>query len=114
MNNIITRHSWIIFVLSIFPPFTYNIYPYIAANNAQDSANIYTFSISDYYMMLAIDFFAYLLLYVYLDQVLPNEYGTNKHPLFFLGISYSSNVEYDKEHSKSVDLSNLKAPLFDG
>ena len=40
-------------------------------------------------MMLGIDIIAYALLYLYLDQVLPNEYGTNKHPLFLFGYSYN-------------------------
>ena len=34
--------------------------------------------------MLIVDMVVYFLLYIYLDQVLPNEYGTHKHPLFFI------------------------------
>jgi hypothetical protein len=37
-------------------------------------------------MMLGIDTFIFFLLYIYLDEVLPNEYGSNKSPFFFLGI----------------------------
>ena len=34
--------------------------------------------------MLAIDVVLYFVLFFYLDAVIPNELGTNKHPLFFL------------------------------
>jgi len=35
-------------------------------------------------VQLGIESVLYLILYFYLDQVLPNEYGIKKHPLFFL------------------------------
>ena len=28
----------------------------------------------------------YNILYIYFDQIIPNEYGTNKKPLFFLDV----------------------------
>lgn len=34
--------------------------------------------------MLIVTFFAYVLLALYLDEVMPNELGTHRHPLFFL------------------------------
>lgn len=32
----------------------------------------------------------YIILSLYLDIVVPNELGTHKHPLFFLGAGYKS------------------------
>lgn len=34
--------------------------------------------------MLFLDSIIYLIIYFYLDQVLPNEYGINKNPFFFI------------------------------
>ncbi|KAL4454193.1 hypothetical protein ABPG74_012150 [Tetrahymena malaccensis] len=39
----------------------------------------------------------YLVLFLYLDQVFPNEFGQKKHPLFFLGINYSSNIKKSQQ-----------------
>jgi ATP-binding cassette subfamily A (ABC1) protein 3 len=44
--------------------------------------NPIVFSINSSLMMLCVDTVLYFTLYVYLDQVLPNEYGTHKHPCF--------------------------------
>lgn len=38
-------------------------------------------------MMITFVFFTILALY--LDEVIPNELGTHKHPLFFLNIGYN-------------------------
>lgn len=38
--------------------------------------------------MLVADIFIYFLLYLYLDQIMPNEYGISKHPLFILRPSF--------------------------
>lgn len=39
-------------------------------------------SMNHAYFWLLVDFFLYIALFLYADQVIPNEYGTNKHPLF--------------------------------
>ncbi|XQJ25440.1 ATP-binding cassette subfamily A, member 1, putative [Leishmania guyanensis] len=36
------------------------------------------------YLLLAVDFLAYFVLMLYFDAVLPKEWGTTKHPLFFI------------------------------
>ncbi len=36
---------------------------------------------------------AYILIALYLDEVIPNELGTHKHPLFFIGVGYQSPEE---------------------
>lgn len=43
--------------------------------------------------MLAFDTFFYFILYLYFDQVLPNEYGTHKSPLFFLNCRKKTHVQ---------------------
>lgn len=63
------------------PSFCYDVYPYLSITGSTLS-----FSKFSYFMMLVADIFVYGILYLYLDEVLPNEYGTHKHPLFFLGI----------------------------
>ena len=36
---------------------------------------------------------AYILIALYLDEVIPNELGTHKHPLFFIGVGYKTPEE---------------------
>ncbi len=43
-------------------------------------------------MMLIFDFFFYFVLYLYLDQVMPNEYGIRKHPFFFLNRTFWGDI----------------------
>ena len=47
-----------------------------------------TFSMSSVLSMLIVDTFLYLILALYFDRVLPQEFGTPLHPLFFLQIQY--------------------------
>ena len=42
------------------------------------------FSYEDSLIALSLDVVVYLAISIYLDQVWPNEVGTNKHPLFFV------------------------------
>ena len=59
--------------------------PFWQLDGQQSSGGfIHAFSATDATMMLAIDVVLYLVLYLYLDQVVPNEYGLRKHPLFFV------------------------------
>lgn len=85
------------------PSFCYDIIPYAEIGSKTASSTI-DFSTTDYYCMLAVDIFLFSILYLYLDQVLPNEYGTNKHPFFFLGVKgdYSQNTSLID--TNSVDL----------
>lgn len=43
-----------------------------------------TFSTDMAGILLCILFVVYLILFAYFEQVIPNEYGISKHPLFFL------------------------------
>ncbi|KAL4504088.1 hypothetical protein ABPG72_020926 [Tetrahymena utriculariae] len=44
--------------------------------------NFINFSVNEAILILLFDIAVYLLLYLYLDQIWPNEYGTQKNPLF--------------------------------
>lgn len=50
--------------------------------------------------MLVVDVFVYLILYFYLDEVLPNEYGISKSPLFFVGKKYWQDVFAQQRNKK--------------
>lgn len=60
-------------------------------------------------------FFIYLIMYLYLEQVLPNEYGTSKSPFFCFDIfktkKNSLNVEL-KEFSDSCEEDSLPKLLI--
>lgn len=43
-----------------------------------------TYSLNDAALQLAIEAVVYFVLYFYLDQVFPNEYGVAKKPFFFI------------------------------
>lgn len=54
---------------------------------------------------------AFILIALYLDEVVPNEMGTHRHPLFFLGVGYKAPEELaherllseqDSEHESSA------------
>ena len=53
----------------------------------------YSFTVNDSLMMLAIDTVAFFILYAYLDEVLPNEYGSRKSAFFFIGKNKSRNPD---------------------
>ena len=64
------------------------------------------FTFEDSLKALAISAVAYTLLAFYLEQVIPNEYGTNKHPLFFIKwICKSSEPRNDNRQSLLEELS---------
>jgi ATP-binding cassette subfamily A (ABC1) protein 3 len=69
----------------------------------------YDFGSHDAYYMLGADVIFYMLAYLYFDQVVENEYGTQKHPLFLFG-KFSRQKSNNRPHGE-VDLANLKEPL---
>ena len=54
---------------------------------------------------------AYLLLFVYLELVLPNENGSNLHPLFFLQCCFKKEKPYS-ELDESFELQNLSSARY--
>mmetsp|Transcript_24372 Transcript_24372/g.21540 ORF Transcript_24372/g.21540 Transcript_24372/m.21540 type:complete len:1036 (+) Transcript_24372:413-3520(+) len=59
------------------------------------------YRIGFHYGMMILVFFIFMLLYVYLDQVLPSEFGVRKHPLFCL-------MRKKKNDQKKVSESDVK------
>jgi len=52
---------------------------------ASIKSNIYeTWTIKDQTIEMGIIAVGYIVLYFYLDLVIPNEYGVSKHPFFFI------------------------------
>lgn len=51
--------------------------------------------------MLYFDAVAYLLLYFYLEEVIPNEYGISRSPFYFLKIKYWRDLINRKNYQSS-------------
>jgi ATP-binding cassette subfamily A (ABC1) protein 3 len=66
------------------PCLAFTIVPQINSSYALLSANLHKYSSGLAIFMLFFDCIFYFLLYVYLDEVLPNEYGIRKHPIYCL------------------------------
>lgn len=58
-------------------------------DNLTDSKN----GLSDVVIILFMEWFIFMLLTVYLDQVAVSESGINKHPLFFLSYFFKRKME---------------------
>lgn len=59
---------------------------------------ISAYRISFHFVMMIIVTILFMLLFVYLDQVLPSEFGVRKHPLFcFMRKKKDEAKKYDKE-----------------
>jgi hypothetical protein len=59
----------------------------------------YIFANKDAYYMLGADTLIYLIAYLYFDQVIKNEYGTQKSALFIFGVKKES-----KESTKYLEM----------
>jgi ATP-binding cassette subfamily A (ABC1) protein 3 len=73
-------------------------------------------NISEVYIMLAVEWLIIMILWAYLEQVVPTQWGVAKHPLFFLGFSREPKMPPDnpkknqneprdvaKEHHRAMD-----------
>lgn len=56
---------------------------------------------------LGVLYIVFFILYFYLDQVFPNEYGVAKHPLFFLECLFS-------KKEKPTQVSDVEVGLIEG
>jgi len=84
-SDVATSKIAVIF-LGIFPQMSFNMaVTDIAFQRSEYSAFWFNFSYSQGMITLIASFFAFTLIALYLDEVIPNELGTHKHPLFFLG-----------------------------
>ncbi len=88
--NVINDGNIYLMLLSIFPQNAFNFGVTSIAFQEKDirAAN---FSYNDGLVMLGIETVVYLILAIYMDLVIPNSLGNQKHPLFFLPCLFSSN-----------------------
>ncbi|CAD8103132.1 unnamed protein product [Paramecium primaurelia] len=106
----IQKHSYVVYILSLIPSFCYNVYPYVSITGVVE----FDFGKKEYFGVLLFDIIFYGLLAQYLDQVVPNEYGTNKHPLFFLGVKYENQKKKKKNQVQNYYVEPLNEDLQDG
>lgn len=85
-----TSNRVLIILSSIFPQLAFNfgITTFAFSDSKFPSLD---FSYSDSIFMLAVTAVGYFFLSIYLEEVLPNSQGTNKHPLFFIKCLFQSN-----------------------
>ncbi|EFA86292.1 hypothetical protein PPL_00079 [Heterostelium album PN500] len=97
INNILANTSTpasSIFVISLFPPFSlFRGLKILATSvtfgeNGLKAADIVSSGMADVYGFFIIESIIFLILALYLEEVLPSDYGVKRHPLFFLKPSY--------------------------
>jgi hypothetical protein len=79
----LSNNAALISFLSIFPQMTFNMA--ISKISFIFPGYTFDFSYSQAIVTLIVITPIYILLALYLEQVIPSELGTHKHPLFFLG-----------------------------
>jgi len=90
-------------------------YEYIGTGVQWDNMYDGSFSFGGCLWMMFLDFFLYGFLALYFDQVLPQEYGTPKHPFFFLSLQYwcpSRGVATDYQKLVESEGSSMDLPEF--
>ncbi|CAD8046598.1 unnamed protein product [Paramecium primaurelia] len=98
VENVANKVAFYI-IMTIISPQCGIAFSYISSMNSEIGADLTklnlfpTTTISDTYptslagLQQAIQFVVYFIIFIYFEQVIPNEYGIAKHPLFFLNIS---------------------------
>jgi ATP-binding cassette subfamily A (ABC1) protein 3 len=87
-NNV--SNPWLVYLLCLFPSTAFTKMIFGNLSNAQTNIQ---FSNNSALLMMLFDLVLYFTLYVYLDNVIPNEYGTHKSPFFFLKFGKKDKVE---------------------
>ena len=83
-SDVASSKVWV-FLLGIFPQMSFNMaLSSIAFQRSEFEDFAFNFSYSQGIITLTAEFFVFTLIALYLNEVLPNELGTHKHPLFFL------------------------------
>lgn len=92
-------------LLGLFPQCAI-AFSYIASMNSQ--SNFYLsppvqsfFTTSDAIILLLLDVVIYIILYFYLDEVVSNEYGVSKHPLFFIKALFSKKKSHANKNKSA-------------
>lgn len=68
-------------------------------------------NIVEVYGFLIVEWFVLMLLWAYLEQVVPSGWGVKKHPLFFLG--YGKHTTSAELIDESVDSTNMPEVCID-
>ncbi|KRX07798.1 P-loop containing nucleoside triphosphate hydrolase [Pseudocohnilembus persalinus] len=89
-----------IFLFCLFPSSALNISMFIGDESFELSES---FTGGSIIMMLIIDTFIYFLLYLYLDQVFPNEFGTQKPWYFPIQLCFGSKKNDAKKNYSLID-----------
>ncbi|CAD8193046.1 unnamed protein product [Paramecium pentaurelia] len=104
------NNSWIVILLGVvFPTFLFDIYPYNQILGTINRGVKPPIGPNLYFCLQGAEILFYGILYLYLEQVLPNEYGTNKHPLFFIGKKYQIQGE---DIQIQYELANISKPFI--
>ncbi|CAD8079917.1 unnamed protein product [Paramecium sonneborni] len=92
----------------VFPTFGFDIYvfPQLGGMSGDTVLGI---TEEGYFILQASTTLIYAFLYYYFEQVLPNEYGTNKHPLFCIGCQYQTDTDV---LSSSYELGGMGKPFL--
>lgn len=69
------------------------------------SMNLDVVNIGEVYGFLIVEWCVLMILWLYLEQVVPSGWGVKKHPLFFLG--YGKHLESEETLDESVDTSDM-------
>lgn len=95
-STAVTSSSALTLLLSLFPQFCYNVtISNVAFINKGGSSisNNFDLGFNQGCLTFAVTSVVFVLLALYLDEVVPNEMGTHRHPLFFLGVGYKAPEE---------------------
>lgn len=106
MNTPISRANW----LSIIPPFNlYRGLTYIAAEVSWnglgyklDTLGVSVVNMGTVYLFFLGHWFVLMILWWYLEQVVPSSWGVKKHPLFMFGFGKHKNIVDKKEDVDSA------------
>ncbi|KAL4509467.1 hypothetical protein ABPG73_022683 [Tetrahymena malaccensis] len=100
-------------LLSLFPQ-TCIIFIFLSAGwNSSQSSHSFSYSkmaknysYANGIMMLVIDTIVYFILYLYFDQVVKNDYGTQREPLFFINWIWKKNPKNNSQIFSSTQKKN--------
>ncbi len=98
-SNAVVESQALTIILTIFPQLNFNLtISKLAFISTTDNFPTFNITFGQSVLTFIITFIFYCLLALYLDEVIPNELGTHRHPLFFLGAGYKEPVEVVQQH----------------
>lgn len=100
LSSSLTESAPFTIFLSIFPQLCFNITVSNIAfipSNSSNLSNNFNLGFQQGSITFVITSISFILLALYLDEVIPNEMGTHRHPLFFLGVGYKAPEEIIQE-----------------